>query len=59
MRVDARRRERVEFVVEFSRDATDTMLTGTDPVAGTLRKLEAPFQDKLKRLYRDVPLATA
>ncbi len=58
-RVDRRRRERVQFVVDFSRDATDTMLAGADPVAGTLRKLEPSFQDKLRRLYRDVPLATA
>ena len=39
-RVDERRRERVRFVVDFSREATDTMLAGADPVAGTLKKLE-------------------
>jgi 2-polyprenyl-6-methoxyphenol hydroxylase-like FAD-dependent oxidoreductase len=58
-RVDARRRERAQFVVDFSRDATDTMLAGTDPIAGTLQKLEAPFQNRLRRLYRDAPMATA
>lgn len=58
-RVEARRRERVQFVLDFSRDATDTMLAGSDPVSGTLRKLQPAFQDRLKRLYRDVPLATA
>jgi 2-polyprenyl-6-methoxyphenol hydroxylase-like FAD-dependent oxidoreductase len=58
-RVDQRRRDRVQFVLDFSRDATDTMLAGSDPVTGTLNKLEKPFQDRLKRLYRDVPMATA
>ena len=57
-RVDARRRERAEFVVDFSRDATDTMLAGADPIAGTLEKLAAPFQIRLRRLYRDSPMAT-
>lgn len=55
-RAEARRAERVRFVVEFSREATDTMLAGSDPVAGTLRKTEPPFLAKLERLYRDVPL---
>jgi len=58
-RLDTRRRERVQFVVDFSRDATDTMLAGADPVIGSLRKLEPEFQERLKRLYRDAPLATA
>ncbi|HWJ73613.1 MAG TPA: NAD(P)/FAD-dependent oxidoreductase [Kaistia sp.] len=55
-RVEARRAERVRFVVQFSRDATDTMLAGADPVAGTLRKTGPEFQAKLKSLYCDVPL---
>ncbi len=54
-RVEQRRTERVQFVMEFSREATDTMLVGADPVAGTLRKTEAAFQRKLERLYRDIP----
>ena len=58
-RVDARRRERAQFVVDFSRDATDTMLAGADPIAGTLEKLEPPFQNRLVRLYRDAPMASA
>ena len=53
--VDAARRSRVQFVMDFSRDASDTMLSGADPVAGTLAKRDAPFQEKLVRLYRDVP----
>jgi 2-polyprenyl-6-methoxyphenol hydroxylase-like FAD-dependent oxidoreductase len=58
-RVEHRRAERVRFVVQFSRDATDTMLEGADPVAGTLLKTQAPFLEKLARLYRDVPLPAA
>lgn len=54
--VDARRRERVGFVMDFSRDASDTMLVGADPVAGTLAKTRAPFSDRLRRLYRDAPV---
>jgi 2-polyprenyl-6-methoxyphenol hydroxylase-like FAD-dependent oxidoreductase len=57
-RVDARRRARAQFVADFSREATDTMLAGADPIAGTLAKLEAPFQERLARLYRDAPVAT-
>ncbi len=52
--VSARRTERAEFVVSFSREATDTMLAGADPVAGTLKKLEPAFRSRLERLYRDV-----
>ena len=46
-------------MVDFSRDATDTMLAGADPIAGTLEKLEPPFQNRLVRLYRDAPMASA
>ena len=52
----AARAARMRFVMEFSRDATDTMLDGADPVAGTLHKTEAPFQQKLQTLYHDVGL---
>ena len=54
-RVAERRAERARFVVAFSRDATDTMLAGADPVAGTALKTEPAFQDRLSRLYRDIP----
>ncbi len=54
-RVEQRRTERVQFVMEFSREATDTMLAGADPVAGTLKKTEPAFQRKLERRYRDIP----
>ena len=48
------RDERVRFVMDFSREASDTLEAGADPVAGTLKKLEPAFQRKLERLYRDV-----
>ena len=52
----AARDARMRFVMEFSLDATDTMLEGADPVAGTLHKTEGPFQQRLKALYHDVGL---
>ena len=50
------REQRMRFVMEFSLEATDTMLEGADPVAGTHHKTEAPFIDRLKALYNDVGL---
>ena len=47
----------MRFVMEFSLDATDTMLDGADPIAGTRHKNEAPFQERLKALYRDIGLS--
>jgi len=54
--IEALRQPRMRFVMEFSLDATDTMLEGADPVEGTRHKNEAPFRNKLKALYRDVGL---
>lgn len=54
-RFAARRQQRIDFVTGFSREATDTMLAGADPVAGTARKLEPAFIAKLQQLYRDAP----
>ena len=51
----ATRADRMRFVMQFSLEATDTMLPGADPVAGTLHKTEPDFMAKLNRLYRDVP----
>jgi salicylate hydroxylase len=42
--------------MEFSLEATDTMLEGADPVEGTKHKTEAAFLDRLKALYNDVGL---
>lgn len=50
------RSERVRFTMQLSLDASDTMLEGADPIAGTLRKTEAGFIGELEKLYRDVPL---
>jgi salicylate hydroxylase len=55
--IEALRRDRMRFVMEFSLQATDTMLEGADPVAGTLHKNEPLFQDRLEALYRDVGLS--
>lgn len=52
--IAAARDARVEFVRDFSLEATDTML-GVDPVAGTLAKAGPEFLAKLQKLYRDVP----
>jgi salicylate hydroxylase len=54
--IEVLRKDRMRFVMEFSLEATDTMLAGADPVEGTRHKNEALFQDKLKALYRDVGL---
>jgi 2-polyprenyl-6-methoxyphenol hydroxylase-like FAD-dependent oxidoreductase len=55
-RVARRQAERARFVVDLSRRATDTMLAGADPIAGTRWKTEQPFRDDLARLYRDVSM---
>jgi salicylate hydroxylase len=53
--IERLRRERILFAMDFSRDATDTMLAGADPVAGTLHKNDPAFLARLRRLYDDVP----
>ena len=58
-RVEKRRLDRVRFVVEFSREASDTMLAGADPIVGSLKKREPEFRDRLARLYRDAPAPRA
>jgi salicylate hydroxylase len=49
-----RRLDRVRFVQRLSWEASDTMLAGGDPVAGTRAKMEPAFLDRLATLYRDV-----
>jgi salicylate hydroxylase len=56
--VARRRAERVDFVKRFSWDASDTMLSGSDAVAGTRAKLEPDFMARLTRTYRDCALTT-
>jgi salicylate hydroxylase len=53
--IAALRDPRVDFVRRFSIEATDTMLPGTDPAAGTRAKTGPDFLAKLRRLYTDVP----
>jgi salicylate hydroxylase len=52
------RSERMRFVMEFSRDSSDTLLAGADANAGTARKMEADFLGQLRQLFHDVPLAS-
>lgn len=51
----AMREDRVAFVRDFSVEASDTLLPGSDPVAGTRVKGEPAFTAKLRRLWTDVP----
>ena len=51
---EARRRDRIAFACQFTRDATDTLLPGNDPVAGSLAKAQPPFLENLRKLYLDV-----
>ena len=51
---EARRSARVDFAKTFTREATDTLLPGVDPVAGSLAKAQEPFLAKLRTLYLDV-----
>ena len=48
------RRDRIQFACNFTREATDTLLPGGDPVAGSLKKAQEPFVGKLMKLYQDV-----
>ncbi len=50
----ARRQDRIEFMRSFTREATDTLLPGNDPIAGSLAKAREPFLTKLRKLYSDV-----
>jgi salicylate hydroxylase len=45
------RSERMRFAMQFSLEATDTVLAGADPVAGALQKMGPHFMAKLRYLY--------
>ncbi|MGE3990210.1 FAD-dependent monooxygenase [Pseudorhodoplanes sp.] len=49
------RTERVRFVMDFSLAASDTMMEGADPVAGSLHKTRPEFLARLSRVYRGGP----
>lgn len=55
-RIEAARTDRIRFAMELSIAATDTMLKGADPVAGTRWKTEPRFRADLARLYRGISL---
>jgi len=46
------RMARARFIMDFSRDASDTMLPGSDTVAQTRSKVGPEFLAKLEQLYR-------
>ncbi|WP_237216573.1 FAD-dependent oxidoreductase [Falsiroseomonas oryziterrae] len=52
--VAAARDPRVAFVRDFSLEASDTLVPGTDVVAGTRAKIAPDFLAKLRRTYTDV-----
>jgi salicylate hydroxylase len=53
-RFAALRDDRIKFAMRFSLEASDTLVAGADPVAGTRAKLEPSFLTKLQKLYRDI-----
>lgn len=46
------RMARARFIMDLSRDASDTMLPGSDTVAGTRKKTRPEFLAKLEQLFR-------
>lgn len=56
LRIARTRTDRVRFAMDLSVRATDTMLAGSDPVAGAKWKTEPPFLEALARLYREPAL---
>jgi salicylate hydroxylase len=52
--IAATRDPRVEFVRAFSIEASDTLVPGTDVVAGTRAKMQSDFLAKLRRTYTDI-----
>jgi salicylate hydroxylase len=51
---EAKRRDRIEFARRLTRQATDTLMPGTDVIAGSLAKAREPFLSELRKLYSDV-----
>ncbi|NES96096.1 MAG: FAD-dependent monooxygenase [Desertifilum sp. SIO1I2] len=55
-RVEQMRRDRITFVRQFSREASDSLLAGSHPAAELQAKTQPAFLAKLRRLYQDTPL---
>lgn len=53
--IAAEREPRVRFVMDFSREASDTLLPGCDPVRDSRAKMEPAFLERLSRVYTDTP----
>lgn len=53
--VEAIRRDRVQFAQQFSREASDALLAGSDPVVALVRKTQPTVLNQLRKLYRDTP----
>lgn len=51
---EAKRRDRIAFAKRLTREATDTLMAGTDVIAGSLAKAREPFLSNLRQLYADV-----
>jgi len=51
---EAKRRDRIAFAKRLTREATDTLMPGTDVIAGSLAKAREPFLTELRKLYADV-----
>lgn len=51
--IEAARRDRVEFVKTFSRDASHALLAGSNPAIELQSWNQSPFRTKLRQLYRD------
>jgi len=51
---ESKRRDRISFAKKLTREATDTLLPGTDVIAGSLAKAREPFLSNLRKLYVDV-----
>lgn len=49
------RRDRIQFVQSFSREASDSLLVGSDPVRSLQNKNQPAFLEKLRRLYCNTP----
>jgi salicylate hydroxylase len=54
--IEGLRKARMRFVMEFSLEATDTLLETADPVSGSRHKNEPSFRNRLQVLYNDVGL---